>query len=121
MNDYMAIQQTLFDYFDGYVAKDRARLEKAFATDIAHMMGFEKLEDGSAELFSQPISESIDRWVNRGDDSAELTEREILSLHLFGEDGATVVFNFGGKYLDNLQLAKIDGSWKIVNKFFVEQ
>ena len=27
MNDYDAIQQTLFNYFDGYTTKDREKLE----------------------------------------------------------------------------------------------
>lgn len=121
MSDYEAIQQTMADYFEGFVAKDRARLERAFATDIATMMGFMVGEDDSAELFSQPISESIDRWVNPDNSTPQFTESSILSLHIFGENAATVVFNFGGKYLDNLQLAKINGDWKIVNKFFVEQ
>ena len=121
MNDYEAIQETVYHYFEGYVSKDRARLEKAFATDIANMMGYWKLEDGTMELFSTPITELIDKWVSPDFEPFEFTERRILSLHIFAENAATVVFDCGGKFLDTFQLVKTEGDWKIVNKFFVDQ
>ena len=39
MNDYDAIQQTLFNYFDGYTTKDREKLESAFELSVANMIG----------------------------------------------------------------------------------
>ncbi len=35
MNDYEAIQEVLFNYFDGYTSKNREKLEMAFAVDVA--------------------------------------------------------------------------------------
>ena len=121
MNDYKAIQETIFDYFDGYVTKDRMKLEKAFATEIANMMGYWKLENGEYELFSTPIIELIDKWVSPEFEPFEFSGRKILSLHIFGENAATAVFDCGGRFLDTFQLVKRSGSWKIVNKFFVDQ
>ena len=121
MNDYEAIQATIFDYFDGYVTKDRLKLEKAFATEVANMMGYWKLENGENELFSTPVTELIDRWVSPEFEPYEFSERKVLSLHVFGDNAATAVFDCGGRFLDTFQLVKKDGHWKIVNKFFVDQ
>ena len=60
MSDYDEIKETIFHYFEGYQTKDRARLERAFATDVAHMTGYAKNEDGQMELWSKPIPEMID-------------------------------------------------------------
>jgi len=46
MNDYEAIQETVYHYYEGYREKDRERLEKAFALEVAHMMGNTRGEDG---------------------------------------------------------------------------
>ena len=121
MNDYDAIQTTIFDYFEGYVSKDRTRLERAFATDVANMMGYWRVEGGDLTLFSTPITELIDKWTSAEFEPFQFDERKILSLHVFSEHAATAVFDCGGKFLDTFQLVKMDGSWKIVNKFFVDQ
>jgi len=121
MNDYEAIQETIFDYFDGYVTKDRMKLEKAFATEIANIMGYWKLENGEYELFSTPITEVIEKWVSPTYEPFKFSDRKILSLHVFGGMAATAVFDCGGLFLDTFQLVKKDGRWKIVNKFFVDQ
>ena len=121
MNDYSAIEETVFHYFEGYKSKDRARLEKAFAIDIANMMGYWKNDQGDMELFTIPYKELIEKWVHPDFVPREFGNGRILSTHIFSEAGATVVFDCGGKYLDTFQMVKLDGSWKIVNKFFVDQ
>ena len=45
----------------------------------------------------------------------------IISINIFSKDGATVVFDCGGRFWDTFQMMKIDESWKIANKFFVDQ
>ncbi|MEX0286613.1 MAG: nuclear transport factor 2 family protein [Paracoccaceae bacterium] len=118
MSDDTAIRTTVFDYFDGYFAKDRVKLESAFALDIANMMGIEDSPTGDA-TYSVSIRDQIDRWCSPDRPAMEFGPGRILSLQLFGDAGAMVLFDFGGKFLDSLQLAKVDGRWKIVNKFFV--
>ena len=46
MSDYDEIKETIFHYFEGYQAKDRTRLERAFALDVAHIIGYAKNGDG---------------------------------------------------------------------------
>ena len=41
MDDYDAIKETIFHYFEGVKNKDRARLEQAFALDGANIIGYD--------------------------------------------------------------------------------
>jgi hypothetical protein len=117
--DYDAVKETVFHYYYGYRDKDRERLEKAFSSEIATMMGYIKNEEGGRDLFSMTMKQAIDEWVAPGYTPFECSDGIILSLDFFGDVGATVLFDFGGRYLESLQLSKIDGSWQIVNKFIV--
>jgi len=120
MTDYAAISTTVTDYFEGYKAKDRARLERAFAVEVANLMGYRKGPDGRRVLSSEPIRSVIDRWTSAAHTPLPLGEGKILSVNIFSEVAAGVVFDFGGVFLDEFQMAKIDGQWRIVNKFFVD-
>ena len=121
MGDYDLIQETIFDYFEGYMTKDRGRLEKAFCADMANMVGYMKNAEGKQELFCVSIKEDIDEWVSQASSTLPFGEGRITSVNIFSKDGATVVFDCGGRFIDTYQLVKLDGSWKIVNKFFVDQ
>ena len=121
MSDHDEITETIFHYFDGYKTKDRARLERAFATDVAQMIGYWKTPDGEMELFAKPITEIIDRWVDPGYQSLPFAEGKILDIQVFGDVGATVLFDCGGIFMDTFQMVKLDGAWRIANKFFVDK
>ena len=121
MNDYDLINKTIFDYFEGYLTKDRERLERAFCLGIATMVGYWKNEDGEQELFSIPINDEISDWVSPEHETFDFGAGKIISIHIFSADGATVTFDCGGRFWDTFQMVKIDGSWKIANKFFVDQ
>jgi hypothetical protein len=120
VTDYDAIRETVFAYFEGYKTKDRALLERAFAVEVANLMGYRKGPDGRMELSSTPIPQVIDRWTSAAHTPLELGEGKILSVNIFSDVAAGVVFDFGGVFLDEFQMAKIDGTWRIVNKFFVD-
>jgi len=121
MSDYDAIKETVFHYCEGYRNKDRKRLEKAFSLDVASMMGYvNDDEEGKLVLFSKTMKESIDIWVAPDYAPFEFSDGNILSVDIFSDVGATVLFDFGGRYLESYQLAKIDGEWRIVNKFIVD-
>jgi hypothetical protein len=119
MNDYDAISETVFNYCEGYRNKDRQRLEKAFVLEIANMMGYIKNEKGELNTFIMSMKEAIDDWVAPKYTPFAFGEGRILAVDIFSPIGATVLFDFGGKYLESYQLAKIDGTWQIVNKFIV--
>ncbi|MEM7542744.1 MAG: nuclear transport factor 2 family protein [Pseudomonadota bacterium] len=119
MSDYDAIKETIGNYFDGFRLRDRERLEKAFAVDMAHMKGYVKGSDGSLSLTSRPMDEVINDWVNR--DHGPEMKGKILSIQIFSEHAAIATFDFNGIFTDTFQLAKLAGEWRIVNKFYVDQ
>jgi hypothetical protein len=83
------------------------------------MMGYIKDESRDLELFSMTMSDAIDSWVAPKYTPLEFGDGTILAVDIFGDVGATVLFDFGGKYLESYQLAKISGKWRIVSKFIV--
>ena len=118
-NDYDAIKTTIDNYFQGFKHGDRARLEKAFAVPNAHMKGYIKGKNGQLTEVSRPINEVIDDWVSR-DPSPDFKGR-ILSINIYSDVAAQATFDFNGIFIDAFQLAKINGRWRIMNKFYVDQ
>ena len=117
MSDYDAIKTTIFNYFDGIRLADRERLEKAFAVDAGHMKGYLKGDDGAYKLTVRPMPEVVDEWSAR-DPNPDL-EGKILSINIYSDIAATVLFDFNGVYTDSFHLAKVEGDWRIVNKFYI--
>jgi len=119
MSDYDAIKATIENYFDGLRLADRERLEQAFAVDYAHMKGYIKDAQGKLVESSRPMNEVIDEWVAR-DPNPDL-KGAIMSINIYSDVAAQATFDFNGVYTDSFQLAKIDGQWRIMTKFYVNQ
>ena len=119
MSDHDAIKTTIFDYFEGLKNADRARLEKAFAVDAGHMKGYLKGKDGKYELSVRPMNEVIDDWASR-DPNPDMQGR-IVAINIYDDIAAQVIFDFDGIFTDAFQLAKVDGEWRIINKFYIGQ
>ncbi len=119
ITDYDAIKNTIWNYLDGLRLADRERLESAFAVQHAHMKGYIKNNQGQLVESSRPMDEVIDEWVARDPNPA--IQGSIVSINIYSDVGAQATFNFNGIYTDAFQLAKINGQWKIVNKFYVDQ
>jgi hypothetical protein len=119
MNDYDAIKETVFHYYEGYRDKNRERLEKAFSLEVASMMGYIKNNEGEFELFSMKMKDAIEQWAAPDYTPFECSDGNMLAVDIFSNVGATVLFDFGGKYLESYQLVKINGAWLIVSKFIV--
>ena len=120
MSDYDEIKETIFHYFEGYQAKDRTRLERAFALDVAHIIGYAKNGEGNLELWSRPMRETLDKWVSEDDSLPQLAYGKILDIQILNDVTATAVFDCAGKFLDTYQLVKLDGEWRIANKFYAD-
>jgi len=118
-SDYDAIKATLSHYFDGLRHADRDRLERAFAVPYAHMKGYIRNAEGVLVESSRPMDDVIDEWVAR-DPNPALSGR-VLSVNIYSPVAAQATFDFDGRYTDAFQLAKIDGEWRIMTKFYVDQ
>lgn len=119
VTDYDGIKSALDDYFDGLRLADRQRLERAFAVEHAHMKAYIKDSEGVRVESSRPMNEVIDEWVAREPNPA--LSGAITSINIYSDVGAQATFNFDGRYTDAFQLAKIDGRWRIMTKFYVDQ
>lgn len=117
--DYDAIKVTIENYFEGLKFADRARLESAFAVEYAHMKGYIKNEQGQLVESSRPMNEVIDEWVAREPNPA--LQGSIVSINIYSDVAAQATFDFNGVYTDAFQLGKINGQWKIMNKFYVNK
>lgn len=117
MSDLDAIKATIFDYFDGIRLADRARLERAFAVDAGHMKSYLKGKDGTYSLNVRPMSEVIDGWA-KGPPKPEM-RGEILGINIYSPGAASVLFNYNDLFTDSFQLVKVEGQWRIVNKFYI--
>ncbi len=119
ITDHDAIKETIGNYFDGLRLADRSRLEAAFAVEYAHMKGYVKNKQGQLVESSRPMNEVIDEWVAR-DPNPDL-KGSIVSINIYSDIAAQATFDFNGIYTDAFQLAKINGQWKIMNKFYIDQ
>ena len=118
-DDYDAIKATIEHYFEGLKTGNKTRLERAFAVPNAHMKGYIKNKDGELVLSSRPMADVIADWVSR--EPRPSFRGKILSINIFSDVGALATFDFNGLYTDAFQLAKINGEWRIINKFYVDQ
>ena len=64
------------------------------------------------------MTEVIDEWSAR-DPNPDL-KGEILAINIYSDIAATALFNFNGIFTDSFQLAKVEGNWQIVNKFYID-
>lgn len=119
VSDYEGIKTALDDYFDGLRLADRDRLERAFAVEHAHMKAYLKNAEGETVASSRPMRDVIDEWVAR-EPNPSLTGA-ITSINIYSDVGAQATFDFDGRYTDAFQLAKINGRWRIMTKFYVDQ
>lgn len=119
MSDYDAIKSTIFNYFEGLKQADRAQLESAFAVDAGHMKGFLKNDAGGYDLSVRPMDEVINDWAAR-DPNPDMVG-EIIRVDIYSDVAATALFDFSGIFIDAFQLAKIDGQWRIINKFYINK
>ena len=119
MSDYREIETTINNYFNGLKQANRTLLEKAFLTEGAHMKGYLKGDGGKKQLTVRPMSEVIDEWAARKPD-ADL-HGEILSVNIYSDVAATVLFNFNDVFVDSFQLAKTSQGWRIVNKYYIDK
>jgi len=120
--DRAAIEKVIEDYFDGIGAADAERLNRAFAVDKAAMVGLRRNDAGGYDFRAwtdmRPV---IENWSDN--DNAEGTGRDGEILHMNVTDGriAAVTFRYKDEYYDVLTLLKVDGTWKIATKTFVER
>jgi hypothetical protein len=112
--DIEAAKAPLESYIRAHETGDGAHIRKAFSPD-AKVMGY---------MNGAKIDWSIDEYVSRfnGKPAADEAERkrsfEILDITEDAAVGKVVLDYPAVKFADYMNLLKVDGEWKIVNKSF---
>jgi len=119
-NEYQAVVETAYNYFNGAANGDQKLLSKAFDLEFGHvkMINISK-ETGKEIIRTVPLKEfsgyfkkaTKDTWV-----------ANILSVDIVDEKMAMVKLNFDTPkthYIDYLVMYKRENEWRIINKTFI--
>lgn len=111
-----AIEGAVQSYVDGASSGDATKLKEAFHPE-AWMFG-----SVGEQRFDMPISQMIDMAASQPMDVNGSYSARVTSVEQVG-DAATAVLEETGcwgavSFVDIFALARIEGSWKIVNKTF---
>ncbi|MCI5045968.1 MAG: nuclear transport factor 2 family protein, partial [Aquisalinus sp.] len=119
---YDAIKAAVFDYFHGQGEASAERLNRAFATEHASMVGVSRDDTGAETLRSwKDMGEVLNAWSSNENAPGATRDGEILSISLVDDRLAVVLFRSTDRFYDALTLTLIDGEWKIIAKGFVLQ
>ncbi len=121
-----AINKVVEDYFYGYIERDSNRLYRAFDTEHGTMKLPYTFEDGKAGFKNGYFKEIIPVWANKPQMPAPIRTKcqlEILHIDIVEYKMAIVKLKMrigDQTYLDVLSLQKINNTWKITNKMYIE-
>jgi hypothetical protein len=114
--DREAIASVVQMYIDGASKGDAAKLKEAFH-EQAWMFG-----SISGQRFDMPITQMIEIATSQPLDSDGSYRAGVISIEQTGDTATATIEEdgcWGGvSFVDFFSLAKIDGTWKIVNKTF---
>jgi hypothetical protein len=122
-----AIQQTIQNYYDGYIERDISKLNLAFDTQNGTMK-IPVLENEQTIGFKNTyFKDLMPIWGNRAKLSEEILQNcalKILTIDVVNAKIASAKISMKVDtvtYIDILSLQKINNSWKITNKIYVTE
>lgn len=121
-DEYKAVIDTAYSYFNGAAEGDQALLTSAFDTDFGHVKMIRKdKETGKQTIRSIPLGEFAKVFKKATKDT---WEAKVLSVDIVEDTMAMVKLNFETpktRYIDYLVMYKRNGQWKIINKTFYSE
>lgn len=115
--DSAAIRNTAMDYIDGYFSGDAEKVERAIHPDLNKATPRDLPQTGRTTMNYTTWSALIEftrAKIGFLDDTARQIQVEILNI----ENDVSNVKVISSQFIDFLQVAKLDGEWKIVNVLF---
>lgn len=112
--DSAGIRATALDYIEGWYTADAAQMERALHPHLTKRF-LEHLPDGSVRLTDTSALELVQQVKNGGGAGVPTAERrtDVTILDVF-QDVASVRVD-AHAWIDYMQLARVGGTWKIVN------
>lgn len=117
--DRAGIETAVWDYFHGQGMGDAARMNRAFLTEHAAMVGVRRNAEGEYVDSNEDMGAVIASWSRTQNPNGGSRDGEILSIDVVDGRLAVVLFRSTTRYYDALTLIKVDGAWRIVSKAFV--
>ena len=119
-NEYQAVIDTAFNYFNGVAKGDQSLLSTAFDMEFGHIKMIKVDEEtGNETIRSLPLSEFASYFKEA---TKDIWKAKVLSVDIVDEKMAMVKLDFDTPkehYVDYLVMYKRGGHWRIINKTFV--
>lgn len=112
--EHAAITAAALDYIEGFFSGDAERMARALHPELTKVIVMAPQQGMNAYTRKMTATELIELTRSkRGVIPREQWGIEVAVLDVYGNMAAVKILN--PKFFDYLQLAKVDGSWKIVN------
>jgi hypothetical protein len=113
--DRAAIERAVLDYLEGWYTGDAARMERALHPELAKRMVATDRSTGRS--FLQPIGASaMVAFTAAGAGKLKAGESAGIEVAIFDVYGdMAMVRGKSVRFMDYVQLARLDGQWKVVN------
>lgn len=119
-DEYQAVVDTAYNYFNGAANGDQALLAQAFDMDFGHVKMIRKdKETGKETIRSIPLNEFAAVFKQATKDT---WQANILAVDIVDNSMAMVKLDFHTPkthYIDYLVMYKRNNNWRIINKTFV--
>lgn len=114
--DSAAIRRTALDYLEGWYAADPARMARAIHPELVKRIVRTDPESGGAsDIRTMGASELVMQTRHGGgkEHPRERQRKDVRILDVFGDNASVRVD--AATWIDYMQMAKVDGRWRIVN------
>jgi hypothetical protein len=114
--DTAAIVRTALDYIEGFYTGDAARMERALYPELAKRIFYPPREAGGKPTFDHMGALRLimnTRAMTANPVPKERQQKDVSILDIY--QNAAMVKIVAATWVDYLQMARVDGAWKIVN------
>jgi len=121
-NEYEAVVNTAYNYFNGAAKGDQALLTKAFDTEFGHIKMIRVDKETKKETIRSVSLKEFAGYFKKA--TKDTWEANVLSVDIVDNKMAMVKLDFHTPkthYIDYLVMYKRQGEWKIINKTFVSR
>ena len=110
-----AITKTALDYIEGWYAGDAARMERALHPELAKRMISTDPKTGRSQ-FNHMGAMALIQHTRDGGGKKTPQDRQLKEVTILDRyNNAAVVKIVASDWIDYLEIAKINGEWKIIN------
>jgi hypothetical protein len=114
-DDDAAIRATALNYIEGWYEGDAARMESALHPELAKRMILTDPKTGRSQ-FNHMGAMQLVQNTHRGGGSKTPKERQLKEITILDRyNNAAVVKIVASDWIDDLEEAKVNGVWKIIN------